>query len=374
MKKVLFITNIPSPYRIAFYSLLGHYVDLTVIFEARGASGIKFNYYDEYKNFKAIFLSDGDINERKVNFGVFKYIRKGYFDYIFLTNYGYATELAAYLKCIFCKINFNLEVDGSKFSNESMLKFLFKKFLFSKPKKIFSPSQTTDSFFRNYGVSSKKIVRYNFTSISKSQILNEPINIEAKNELKRELGLKEIPTILFVGRLIKSKRADWLLETLQLIDRNIQCVIIGTSIDSSYKELLEKLASKVSDVHFIEFLNTEELEKYYKATDLFVFPAVNEVWGLVVNEAMAKGLPVISTIGCVAATELIKNSFNGYVLSENRDSVNLSFFIQEALDNLDTMGKNSLQSVREYSIEKMVSQHLQYMGVDFENFSGDDNI
>ncbi|HEL1993019.1 TPA: glycosyltransferase family 1 protein, partial [Streptococcus suis] len=42
MKKVLFITNIPSPYRIAFYSLLGHYVDLTVIFEARGASGIKF--------------------------------------------------------------------------------------------------------------------------------------------------------------------------------------------------------------------------------------------------------------------------------------------------------------------------------------------
>ncbi|MFX3920617.1 glycosyltransferase, partial [Streptococcus suis] len=45
----------------------------------------------------------------------------------------------------------------------------------------------------------------------------------------------------------------------------------------------------------MDFLNTEELEKYYRATDLFVFPAVNEVLGLVVNEAMAKGLPVIST-------------------------------------------------------------------------------
>ena len=64
--RVLFVTNIPVPYRIDFYNELGKKVDLTVVFEAKGAAdqGIKFNYnFDEIKNFKAIFLSDGNIKE-----------------------------------------------------------------------------------------------------------------------------------------------------------------------------------------------------------------------------------------------------------------------------------------------------------------------
>lgn len=373
MKKVLFITNIPSPYRVAFYSMLGKYVDLTVVFEARSASGIKFDHSSEYKNFKSVFLSDGNINERRVDYRILKYIKKKHFDYIFLTNYGYATELIAYIKCIFYRIDFYLEVDGSTKIEENWFKFLIKKFLFSKPKAIFSPSRVTDSFFRHYGVPVEKIVHYNFTSLSKAQILNEPVDYKEKNELKKALGLKDLPTVLFVGRLITSKRADRLLKALKNIDKKLQCILVGDSPDDSYKNYLKNLALEMSDVHFINFLDQKELQKYYRASDIFVFPAINEVWGLVVNEALANGLPIISTDGCVAATELIRNGENGFIMAEDTDS-ELSRVIQKCLDERNKMSINSLNSINEYTIENMVRQHLVFMGVESEDFSSNDDL
>lgn len=77
LKKVLFITNIPAPYRIDFYEILGKYYDLTVLFEAKRAPGITFNWKEDgIKNFKAIFLKEGEIEEKKVNWDIFKYLKK----------------------------------------------------------------------------------------------------------------------------------------------------------------------------------------------------------------------------------------------------------------------------------------------------------
>ena len=56
LKKVLFITNIPAPYRIDFYEILGKYYDLTVLFEAKRAPGITFNPNRSLENDKKLFL------------------------------------------------------------------------------------------------------------------------------------------------------------------------------------------------------------------------------------------------------------------------------------------------------------------------------
>lgn len=56
------------------------------------------------------------------------------------------------------------------------------------------------------------------------------------------------------------------------------------------------------------------------AADIFVHPTREDIWGLVVNEAMAKGLPVITTDRCVAGLELIKNESVGRIVPvENID-------------------------------------------------------
>lgn len=58
----------------------------------------------------------------------------------------------------------------------------------------------------------------------------------------------------------------------------------------------------------------KELEKYYLASDLFVFPSHYGAWGLVINEAMAHGLPIIFSDGCVAASELICSNETGFLI------------------------------------------------------------
>lgn len=373
---VLFVTNIPSPYRVDFYSLLGQYVDLTVIFEARGAEGIQFDYRQEFSNFHAIFLSDGAIQEKKVDFRILSLIKRKTYDYVFLTNYGYATELVAYLKCVFANIDFVLEVDGGTITEEGGLKKWLKTFLLTKPKAYFSPSQTTDAFFSHFGADKQKMIRYHFTSLKESDVLAEPLSPAIKREKRAELGLLDLPTILFVGRLIPSKGVDRLLQALKQLTRPVQCLIIGDSSDEAHKEYLYDLASGIPNLHFKGFLPTAELTPYFQLSDVFVFPTKKDVWGLVINEALANGLPVLSTKEAVAAVELIKDGYNGYLLSDGEDIQTMAAVIEQTLysDSLEELSCNSLLSIKEYTIEEMVRQHLDYMGVKHEDFDCNDDL
>ena len=77
MKKVTFVTNIPSPYRLEFFDQLGQLVDLTVIFEAERNYALNEKWYtDKIRTFKAIFLKKGAIEERKINWKILKYISR----------------------------------------------------------------------------------------------------------------------------------------------------------------------------------------------------------------------------------------------------------------------------------------------------------
>lgn len=112
--KVLFITNIPVSYRIDFYNELGKNLDLTAIFEAKSAEGIRFNWnINEIKDFKAIFFSERNINEKKVDWKIFKYINKNEYDRIVATSYSYFTEKIALIFMKIKNIPYYLETDGA---------------------------------------------------------------------------------------------------------------------------------------------------------------------------------------------------------------------------------------------------------------------
>ena len=90
MQRVLFLTNIPAPYRIDFFNALGRLCELTVVFEARRAEGIRFNWNeDTAKHFTAVFLNDADIDETHVDQRIFQSIARDRYDQIVATSYGY---------------------------------------------------------------------------------------------------------------------------------------------------------------------------------------------------------------------------------------------------------------------------------------------
>ena len=186
---------------------------------------------------------------------------------------------------------------------------------------------------------------------------------DKKRRIKKELDIKEKKVILAVGQFIYRKGFDILMAAVRDIPKDVGIYFVGGIPTKEY--LLERDEKNLSNVHFEGFKLKRDLEKYYKAADLFVLPTREDIWGLVVQEAMAYGLPVISTDKCAAALELIKHDENGYIFpSENVDL--LKKYIQAIISSEDVarkFGAKSLEIIKSFTIEKMVECHLNYLQI-----------
>lgn len=360
--KILFISNIPTPYKNDFFNEFGKFVDLTVLYEAHGATdqGIRFNWdVSQINNYSAVFLKDGDIQENKFNHKILKWLKRDW-DYIFVTNYSYLTEMGAliYLK-VHC-IPYVMEVDGGTIKSENLFKQILKRKLISGAKAYFSPSDQTDEFLQYYGAKKSLIIRHPFTSLYSKQILKENISKEQKVGIRKKLGINSKNVIVGVGQLIHRKGWDCLINIANAVDADIY--IIGEG--ECRKEYEEKINEQnLANIHLIGFLCNEITTMYYQAADIFVLPTRYDVWGLVINEALANGLPVITSTECVAGKELVVDGKNGFLLPVDNEKLLLDK-IQILLSNRALrmqMSGNALKSIEKYTIENIVDVHMKFI-------------
>lgn len=365
--KVLFISNIPVPYRVDFYNELGKTVDLTVIFEAKKAEdqGIRFNYnLDTIKNFRAIFLSEGNIREKRIDFRVFQYLKEPY-DRIILTSYSYYTEMAALIYLKMKKIPYFLSSDGGIIKyGENLIKRKYKSFLISNAKGYFSPSEKSDEYLIYYGADADVVYRYPFTSFKNKDLQAEIIVSKRKKEIRERLGINEKYMILGVGQFIHRKGWDILLKATKYFSNDIGVYIIGGEKIDVYENIMKQIDVNAK-THFLNFMDNETLKKYYQVADVFVLPTREDIWGLVVNEAMGCGLPVITTENCIAGMELVHHGENGYIINNIDSDITpqiLAEYILKILNDENLQRKfseESIKIIKKYTIEKMCDSYLQ---------------
>ena len=358
--KILFLTNIPSPYRVDFFNELGKLCDLTVLFEKQIAQDREIQWFEEKAtSYRAVFLHGIPVgSDSSLCFPVLKYLREEW-DIIIVGGYSTPTGLLAVQYLNTKKIPFILNCDGGTTKQESKLQYKIKKHFISSAVGWLSPGETTDTYLLHYGADSRYIFRYHFTSVRQDKILDKPLSVEEKSLWKKQLSITENRAIISVGRFIESKGFDILLDACRKFDREIGIYIIGGKATPEYKQYVDQ--HHLTHVHFIEFKTKSELAPYYIAADLFVLPTRKDVWGLVINEAMSFGVPVITTDQCVAGLELIKNGQNGYIVPSN-DPMALSEKIIEVLNDYALTRKmmyNNLYKISEYTIEKMAQQHME---------------
>lgn len=357
--KVLWLTNLPSPYRVCFFNELGKLCDLTVLFERklsdeRDASWSNYNFI----YFKAVFLKGIKVGiSTALCPEVIKYLNKR-FDRIIIHNFSTPTGIFAinYLKLR--RIEYIVESDGGFVKIESKWKKEFKKTLLNGAIKYFSAAEINDDYFVNYGISKDRIVRYPFTSIYNHDILSAVPSQEEKKNIRSQLGMTEKVVVLAVGRIIPLKGYDILLEASKLLSDDIGIYIVGGNAPQEYIDEIEQ--SRLFNIHFVDFQLKESLSQYYMAADLFVHPTRSDVWGLVINEAMAKGLPVVTTDKCVAGLEMIENGINGYIVPVNNKD-ELAVAIKDTLFNIYEMSNESLKTIKNYTIEKMANSHFELL-------------
>jgi glycosyltransferase involved in cell wall biosynthesis len=146
-----------------------------------------------------------------------------------------------------------------------------------------------------------------------------PVGIDLERIVKIAPA-RESTDVLFAGRLIHEKRVDLLLNAIAVAKKEIPtitCAIIG---DGPERRMLEDLAVKLGveeNVIFTGFVDQDGLTAYMKASKVFVLPSIREGFGLVIVEANACGLPVISIRHDMSAVrELVKDGVNGFLVND----------------------------------------------------------
>lgn len=125
--------------------------------------------------------------------------------------------------------------------------------------------------------------------------------------LRGELGIRpESFALLFSGKLISSKRTEDLLRSVALTraqGADMEVMIAG---DGELRARLVAVAEEMGvPTHFLGFLNQSRMPAAYAASDALVLTSAHETWGLVANEAIACGRPIIVTDACGCSPDLI---------------------------------------------------------------------
>lgn len=360
--KILFITNYPSPYRVDFWNLLGKNVDLTVSFtsnpEAQKHRSSKW-FNTNYDNFQPVFLK----NRRKF-FGkvictdIIPLIKEGW-DSIVVGGYSSFTDMYAIEYMRLHRIPFYLEADGGMIKEDSWSRRLVKRHFISSASAWFSSGDVTTDYFVHYGAKRDKVYKYPFTSLTEKDVKKAGIKAKSEKEIfRKKLNIVEDKVVLSVGQFIYRKAFDVLIDSASKI-KNVGFYIVGGEPTEQYISQVKNL--NLTNVHFVGFKNKAELAEYYIASDVFAITTREDIWGLVVNEALSYGLPVVSSDKCVAALELIKDGYNGYIVPVE-DSAALAEAINKVLTgNIDNMGSAAYQSIQDYTIENMAKRHLEVL-------------
>jgi glycosyltransferase involved in cell wall biosynthesis len=132
----------------------------------------------------------------------------------------------------------------------------------------------------------------------------------ARQSFRDELGVADdVALALFAGKLVEFKRPDDLIRavaSLRQRGRSIEVLFAG---DGALKGRLIALAEAIGvPAHFAGFRNQSEMPAVYAAADVLVLPSdSNETWGLVANEALACGRPIIVSDACGCSDDIISD-------------------------------------------------------------------
>lgn len=194
-----------------------------------------------------------------------------------------------------------------------------------------------------------------------------PADFTTKIELRKKLNLPiDKVLLLFVGRFVERKRADFLLNVwrhLTHIYDKASLVIVGSGMGQhdSNEEKISDMIKHCSNLVHREFGSSLNPSEYYRACDILILPSNREGQPNVLLEAMACGIPVIGS-DIPGIIELLRDRKNGFIFSVN-NSKELSGTIEELVENEElrvNLGKEGRKLIlRTKNIEYVAKQYIK---------------
>jgi glycosyltransferase involved in cell wall biosynthesis len=360
--KVVIITEIIAPYRIPVFNALAQRpeIDLQLIFLSENDPALRqWMVYKDEIQFQYRVLPSWRQRFGKyhilLNRGVRSALNASPPDVIVCGGYNYLAAWAAAYWARARRIPFFLWTESTAMDRRRsyLAVELTKKYFLSLCTAFVVPGRSSLQYLKKLGVAERRIgIAPNaidtalFSKLAEDARLNES-EIRARRQLPERY-------FLFVGRLVKEKGIFDLLDAYAQLDAKIRAEIglVFVGEGSQRRELMRR-ASKITpgSVQFSGFVHREELPAIYALAAGLTFPTHSDPWGLVVNEAMACGLPVITTNAAGCALDLVEEGWNGFVVPPN-DRDRLAAAIQNLAADSDLrreMGRRSWERIQAYS-------------------------
>ncbi len=135
---------------------------------------------------------------------------------------------------------------------------------------------------------------------------------EEKQALREKLGLRG-PVLLYCGQFIRRKGLDTLMEALDGLNKELEFTLLALGSGPLGEELRARFPRGANRRLVIPgFVQPSEIHRYYAVSDIFVLPAHIDTWGMVVNEAMAAGVPPIVSTGAGAHADMVSHGKSGF--------------------------------------------------------------
>ncbi len=286
----LIITNLPSFYKINLYNRINEQIKIYVIFTGDTASIRNKDFFEGEIRFNYSHLSS-DAIYRKV-FEFINILHQNKFEELIIGGWdSIYMWLAAFFPCSSKK---SIVVESSILeSNTSGLKGFLKKFFLFRIAVAYVSGQSQKELLHALNFKGKCITT---KGVGIFNVRPQP-KFEERNTIKN---------FLYVGRLSPEKNLQFLIETFnQLPYLTLNIVGFGPQED-----FLKSIGG--NNIIFHGAIPNAQLYDTYRKNDVFILPSISETWGLVVEEALNNGLPVIVSdhVGCAA--EII-NETNGLI-------------------------------------------------------------
>jgi glycosyltransferase involved in cell wall biosynthesis len=196
---------------------------------------------------------------------------------------------------------------------------------------------------------------------------NETIKWRGKRDVLCQEYEMPPNNFLCVGRFSPEKNLFHLLDAYKRIEYNNNwgLILVG---NGPQKTDIEDYINKnhIRNVFMPGFRQKDDIPKFFAISDVFILPSISETWGLVVNEAMAAGLPVLVSKKCGCYSDLIIEGVNGFSfdpLDEFALSDLMHNIIQDKV-NLEYMGKKSLEIIEKFTPERaaeIISNTIEFV-------------
>ena len=355
---VLFVFNHPAPYKVRTFNELAKELDLFVIFERDKARDRPLSFYNcnEYQ-FPHVFLKHGYYGDEGTNTGeLVRYIKKHHqeYDLIVMNGYRQLSEMRAIHYMIKHNIPYVLQINGGIIHQDSSLKRKIKTYFISHASHYLSTGVESDKYLLHYGAKQENIFFYPYSTLEEKDILKEPISSEKKAEIKKELSLPDSPLFVTASQFIPRKNISYLIQLFKNINANL--LIVGEGKEKElYQQIIEK--EKLNNVTIHPFLKKDDLYHLLQGCDYFVTLSKEDIYGHSTLEALANGLPVISSTNVASSNQIIQNGINGYLVHLDNE--------QEILDAFKNILKlsntNCIKSAKTFTIENSAKEILRVL-------------